>query len=157
MMQKERGFSLIEVLVALLILSVGLLGIAGMQTLSVQMNVSARQSSQATFLAYEIIDRMRANRQAALAGDYNHDSDGCTEIPTGDSVAEVDLASWLNVLCGMTTGDNTAPATLPQDADAGTGATVDVSDGLATVSVSWFDERWEEGEEVRTVTVQVEL
>ncbi len=160
MMTRNSGFSLIEVLVALLILSVGLLGSAGMQTLSVQMNVSARQSSQATYLAYEIIDRMRANRQAALAGDYNHDSDGCQDIPGGNSVADTDLAAWLNVLCGMTDDGNTAPAMLPQDAAAGTGASVDVDDGIATVTVSWYDERWEDDENsdpVRTVTVQVEL
>lgn len=157
---RDRGFSLIEVLVALLILSVGLLGIAGMQTLSVQMNVSARQSSQATYLAYEIIDRMRANRQAALGGNYNHDSNGCQDIPTGNSVADTDLAAWLNVLCGMTADGNTAPAMLPQDSTAGTGASVDVDDGVATVTVSWYDERWDEDENndpVRTVTVQVEL
>jgi len=157
---RERGFSLVEVLVALLILSVGLLGIAGMQTLSVQMNVSARQSSQATYLAYEIIDRMRANRQAALAGSYNHDSNGCKDIPTGNSVADTDLAAWLNVLCGMTSDGKTAPAMLPQDAAAGTGALVNVADGVATVTVSWYDERWDEDQNndpVRTVTVQVEL
>jgi len=156
----NSGFTMIEVLVALLILSIGLLGIAGMQTLSVQMNVSARQSSQATYLAYDIVDRMRANRQAALGGAYDYDSDGCQSTPGTGSVANRDLTAWLNTLCGMTADGNVAPAMLPQDAAKGTGATVAVSnDGVATVTVKWYDERWaEDGEDpVRTVTVQVEL
>lgn len=160
MNNRNRGFTLIEVLVALLILSVGLLGIAGMQTLSLQMNVSARQSSQATFLAYDIIDRMRANKSAALNGDYDYDSEGCSKVPGAGSVADKDLTAWLNSLCGMTSDGNTAPALLPQNADEGTGAKVDVdNNGLATVTVSWYDERWadEDGEPVRTVVVQAEL
>ena len=159
MRASQNGFTMIEVLVALLILSVGLLGIAGMQTLSVQMNVSARQSSQATYLAYYIIDRMRANRQAALGGAYDYDSDGCQKTPGTNNVAEKDLTTWLNMLCGMTTDGNEAPPMLPQDSTKGTGAVVAVNDGVATVTVKWYDERWAQtgDDPVRTVTIQAAL
>src|SRR4030095_5211790 len=65
-----RGTTLIETLVALLVLSIGLLGIAGMQMTSLQNNRGAHLRSQAQVLSYDIADRMRANRIAALAGGY---------------------------------------------------------------------------------------
>lgn len=64
----HRGFSLIEVLVALLVLSIGLLGLAALQTTSLQYNSESYFRTQATFLAYDIIDRMRANNTAVVDG-----------------------------------------------------------------------------------------
>lgn len=66
----ERGYTLIEVLVALFIMSFGLLGMAGLQIVSLKQNQSAYMRSQATILAYDVIDRMRANVSAVEAGDY---------------------------------------------------------------------------------------
>lgn len=67
----QRGATLIEVLVAMLVLSIGLLGLAGMQMTALKSNQSAYYRSQATVLAYDIIDRMRANRADALNGVYD--------------------------------------------------------------------------------------
>lgn len=67
----QGGFSLMEILVAVLILAIGLLGLAGLQTYSLQSNVNAYQRSQATALSYEIIDAMRTNRDIARAGGYD--------------------------------------------------------------------------------------
>jgi len=67
----QGGFSLMEVLIAVLILAIGLLGLAGLQTFSLQSNVNAYQRSQATALSYEIIDAMRTNRDIARAGGYD--------------------------------------------------------------------------------------
>src|ERR1700736_6078033 len=64
------GFTLVEVLVSLVILSIGLLGMAKLMLFSSRSNDSAYLRSQATALAYEILDYMRANRQQALAGTY---------------------------------------------------------------------------------------
>lgn len=61
------GFTLIEVLVSLVILSIGLLGIAKLMLFSSRSNDSAYLRSQATALAYEIVDNMRANRQEATS------------------------------------------------------------------------------------------
>ncbi len=60
---REQGFTLIEVLIATLVLTVGLLGIAAMQMVSFQTNQSAYMRSQATFLAQDILDRIRANQR----------------------------------------------------------------------------------------------
>ncbi|MBL0222782.1 MAG: type IV pilus modification protein PilV [Xanthomonadales bacterium] len=57
----DRGFTLLEVLIALLIFSLGLLGMAGLMVLSVRTNQSAFLRTQATFLAQSMMDRMRSN------------------------------------------------------------------------------------------------
>ncbi len=56
----QEGATLIEVLIAIVVLSIGLLGLAGLQATSVQSNHSAYQRSQATLLGYDLADRMRA-------------------------------------------------------------------------------------------------
>jgi type IV pilus assembly protein PilV len=82
-------------LVALLIITVGLLGIAGLQAYSLKNNTSAYHRSQANTLIYDIFDAMRANRTAALDGMYAVSSLSAT-LPsaTGDSRADADLTSW---------------------------------------------------------------
>jgi type IV pilus assembly protein PilV len=62
----NRGFTLVEVLVSLVVLAIGLLGIAKLMLFSSHSNDSAYLRSQATALAYEILDDMRANRQEAM-------------------------------------------------------------------------------------------
>jgi type IV pilus assembly protein PilV len=65
----QRGVSLLEVLVAMVVLSIGLIGIAGLQSMALKMNNSAYMRSQATVLAYDMADRVRANADAGTA--YN--------------------------------------------------------------------------------------
>ncbi|WP_111658189.1 type IV pilus modification protein PilV [Isoalcanivorax indicus] len=150
---KQRGFSLMEVLVALLILSIGLLGLAGLQTRGIQMNHSAHLASQANYLGYDILDRMRANREAALAGNYNRRlNDG---PPAGDSIAAQDVREWLLVILG----DEERAGLLPQEGN-GTGAAINVdNDGRTTVTISWLDARWteDEDERIRTIIIQSQL
>lgn len=67
----QGGFTLIEVLVALLVLSIGLLGLAALQTVSLKFNADSYTRTQATILAYDIVDRMRANPAGVTAGDYD--------------------------------------------------------------------------------------
>jgi type IV pilus assembly protein PilV len=91
-----RGFTLIEVLIALLLLSIGVLGLAGLQLKALKFNQTAAVRSQATFLAYSIADCMRANRDAAKAGSYNLAMDATAG--TGTSISAVDLANWRSAL-----------------------------------------------------------
>jgi type IV pilus assembly protein PilV len=105
----DGGFSLIEVLVALVVLSVGLLGLAALQSTAVEFNHDAYLRSQATILAYDIADRMRTNRQAAVAGDYNSAFAGTLPACNGavaGTVVQQDLGAWRRALvCALPAGD----------------------------------------------------
>lgn len=125
---RTRGVSLIEVLVALLILSVGLLGLAGLQTASLQYNHSASLRTQANNFAYDMADRMRVNRNAAVDGHYNIDKGG--SLPTGNSVADQDVAEWVQ----------TVRNTLP-DGDASIHVN---NNATGTITIEWDDSRGEE-------------
>ena len=125
------GFTLVEVLVALLVLSVGLLGFAGLQATSLRFNTSAYMRTQATNLAYDIADRMRANREAALNGDYDL---SYGDFPAGsasgsDPVADQDLDDWSQLVQGnLTSGKG--------EIDVGTGC-----NACATIRIRWLDDR----------------
>lgn len=92
------GLTLIEVLVALLILSIGILGLASLQTASLSFNTSSAQRTQATVLAYDMADRMRANRQAAIAGAYDiafeNPAPACAAPNPAGTVAAQDISTW---------------------------------------------------------------
>ncbi len=68
------GLSLIEILITVVVLSIGLLGIAGMQAFGMRYSHDSYARSQATMLANELIERMHANPDAVANGDY-HDAD----------------------------------------------------------------------------------
>ncbi|CAI8877083.1 type IV pilus modification protein PilV [Methylocaldum szegediense] len=118
------GFTLLEVLVAILVLAIGLLGLAGLQVAGLRADHSAFHRSQATMLAYDILDVLRANRQDARNGAYNLNlEDGA---PIGNSRAAQDLNRWLAELANR----------LPEG-DGG----VTVVNNLVTVIVQWDDSR----------------
>ncbi|MCB1637658.1 MAG: type IV pilus modification protein PilV, partial [Thiothrix sp.] len=105
-LHRQRGFNLIEVLAAALILSVGLLGLAGLQvsTLKNTQNASSRQ--QASFQVYELLERMRSNRDAARRGDYAGVNTNCSNPPTAcdgsGNCTDTQLAAYdlYTVQCG---------------------------------------------------------
>ena len=70
----QHGFTLLEVLVAILVVAGGLLGLAALMNASLRNNQSAHAQTQAVWLAYDMLDRLRADRVNALAaagGNYN--------------------------------------------------------------------------------------
>lgn len=69
--RRARGFTIVEVLVSLVVLSIGLLGIGKLVLFSARANDSAYLRGQATELAYEILDSMRANRVTAVTQGYD--------------------------------------------------------------------------------------
>ena len=117
----SAGFTLIEALVALLILSIGLVGLAGLQTLSMRNNYSAFQRSQAVLKAYD-----------ALSGDYDRayaaavPTQTCTSTCNSTQMAASDLREWVTALQRLPSGD---------------GAIVVDNSGIATVTVRWDDNR----------------
>ncbi len=98
--RRQRGFSLLEVLVALLVLSIGLLGLAALQTMGLKFNTQSYQRTQAVLNAYDIIDRIRANPAGMAAGSYD-DIDISATAPTLPTcpctpaqMADYDIAQW---------------------------------------------------------------
>lgn len=152
--KRQHGFTLIEILISVFILAVGLLGIASMQAQSLQFNFSAYQRSQATFLAYDIIDRMRVNKPQALLGSYNFalgagpvSATDCqatgANCSTGD-MANFDLTQWV---CRLGNWNETATCqgmNIEGPLAEGDGA-VDVAVVgtriRVTVTVTWLDNR----------------
>ena len=99
----HAGFTLLEVLVALLVFSIGFLGLAALQTLSLRFTHQSYERTQAALQAYEIIDRMRANREGL--DDYTPTAAGATPAATVDcasvnckpaEMAAYDLKEWLS-------------------------------------------------------------
>ncbi|MFZ1344996.1 type IV pilus modification protein PilV [Thiothrix eikelboomii] len=68
--RSQAGFNLLEVLIATLVLSLGLLGLAGLQVGSLKATQNASLKQGATLVLYDLLERMRSNRQTVLAGDY---------------------------------------------------------------------------------------
>jgi type IV pilus assembly protein PilV len=99
--RRDSGFSIIEVLVALLVLAIGLLGLAALQAQGLRFNHDAYVRTQATHVAYDIIDRMRANR-ANVAG-YTAGDPGTACDPTVASV-NMDLSCWYDSLAAALPG-----------------------------------------------------
>jgi len=118
-----NGFTMVELLVAVLVLSIGLLGLAGLQAAGLRNNQSAYLRSQATILAYDVADRMRANHVAADAGAYNI---ALGAAGGGGSVAADDLLEWKNNMAAL----------LP----SGDGSVTN-NGGNFTVLVQWDDNR----------------
>ena len=145
----QRGFTLVEVLVSSLVLGIGLVGVAGLQALSLQNNQSAFMRSQATAMAYDLADRMRSNVPGAQGGFYvpaaAEMNDGCITT-AGCSPAEIarhDLAEWTDTVGdylpmgeGFVCVDST-----PED---GTGAADPQCDGNGNqfaIKIWWDDNR----------------
>jgi type IV pilus assembly protein PilV len=139
---RAAGFTLVEILVAIVVLSIGLLGIAKLSLGSVQSNGSAFMRSQATELVQQIVDDMHANQPEAVAGSYNialganpGAAPNCvTAVCTTTQIATFDLARWNNRLTTLLPGGQGAVA-VAQVANPTTGRT----ESAATVIVQWND------------------
>lgn len=71
MIKKSKGFTLLEVMIAMVISAVSLLGLASLQAQSLSFNNTAYIRSQATYFAYDILEKMRMNKTEANAGSYD--------------------------------------------------------------------------------------
>lgn len=121
--------SVIEVLVSLLILSIGLLGAALIQLNALRYTDSSRMTSQASFIAYDMLDRIRAN----VGADYTWKRG--ERAPYGSSIRDLDLHDFEANITGFA-GESAKGA-------------ISLSAGTVTISISWDDSRGAKAEGAR--------
>lgn len=162
MSSRSRGFTLIEVMVALVVLAVGLLGMASLMVRSQQSNEGAYSRSQASILAYDIVERMRANKVQAnpletrkVSYATQDNAYALTALPTcatpasgqqaaGSAQAAQDVAQW----CQM------VKSSLPNVDNANTSISRDGN--TYTVFIQWQDAT-ADGDSTQNVQVVAEL
>lgn len=134
----QYGFSMIEVLVTMLIVSLALLGTAGLQAYSMRLNQSGQLRTQAVFLAADLAERMEANKAAVVAGSYNLPtsntanvlSTACLDAAcTQSNLAAYDLSQWQNAI------SSSLPQSSWQVVNAGG------NPSTVTITISWVDRR----------------
>lgn len=148
----QRGFNLIEVLIALVVLAVGLLGLAALQNFGLRTGHQSYERTQATILADEIIDRMRANLQGTLAGNYQLPltatppgaSNCMTSSCSAAALAQYDMNQWICTITGAaacTTQNPVRPLLAGgKGAIVQNGATGPGGSALYTVTVQWEEQ-----------------
>lgn len=142
---RQKGFTLLEVLVTMVIMAIGLLGLAALMASSLRNNHSAYQRTQAAFLAYDIIDRMRVNRVMAVNTSASINYNVAIGSASGSAnLALADVNDWKTALAStLPTGDGSV-AVVPA-----TGAT--------TVIVQWNDSRGTGGNNAQQIRVDTQL
>lgn len=139
---KQVGASLIEVLVAVAVVSVGLLGVAALQAAALRGNQSSHERSAGVIAAYSILEAMRANVTAARAGNYDlamNDNPG-----GGGSAAELDLTWWRAQLAASLT--------------AGTGSVnCTAAAPVCVITVQWDDSRATGGDSAEQLIIRSRL
>ncbi|MCB1773873.1 MAG: type IV pilus modification protein PilV [Gammaproteobacteria bacterium] len=158
----SRGFTLLEVLVSLLVLSIGLIGVAGLQLLGVSNSRDAYFRTQAVMLSYDISDRMRANQDAVDSASYSgnagtlnsncRSTTGCTPA----QMAGDDVALWKLALAALPGGEGVV--CIDSTFDDGSGEGSPACDGVGNqyaVKVWWDDDRNAATDKERLVTVVV--
>jgi len=126
----QQGFTLLEVMISALVLSVGLLGLAGLQGVSLKMSQGSYLRVQAVNLAYEITDSMRANKANAASYDGTVTATCNTALAYSWSsdIADSDLTLWGNRLaCLLPGGSGTIVST--------------VGNPFVTVTITWNETR----------------
>lgn len=141
---KQQGFSLLEVLVALGVLSIGLLGLAALQTTSFRLNNQSYQRTQATVFLYDMVDRIRANPtgnyiQTLTAGPITVTTNCNATACDANQMATFDLSQWISDISSNLPGGRGAVAT-----------TITANRFVLTVS-------WVENGVTKTQTMETEL
>jgi type IV pilus assembly protein PilV len=145
--KRQTGIGLVEILIAVLIMSLGFLATAQMQIQSMRNSRSSYYQSQAYFLANDIIDRMRTNIDGVATGFYDNvqttaaaTNPGCsTKVCSDNELAQQDLYEWsanLHDLNGASNFVSTLPSTEKIPAN---GTITTLANGIYAVKMTWSD------------------
>lgn len=155
---KQKGLSMIELLVAVLVLAIGVLGITALQMVSLQNNRGALFRAEAVQLAYDMMDRIRANPQGTPVG-AAYDGLALSGAPPGAAncvaancsqaqMVDFDQAVWKCSLGGFHTdatcvgfrAGNVLPSELDQPGlPDGDGSIAVDGAGVVTITVTWTE------------------
>lgn len=167
----QKGLSLMESMIAMVVLSVGLLGIAGMQLSALKASNSANYRAIASIKASELADRMRANLGGVYDGDYlintawdcNAPPTSCVGVSAGASCSTAQMAAFdlyqASCVNGITdllpTGSLSVTCT---DADTGDSDPCSVG-SESTITISWQSsaDAQENANQVSQLTMSVVL
>lgn len=141
---RQNGTTLLEALIAVLVISIGLLGVASTQLYSVKASHSSHLRTYALNQAENLIDAMRASRQGALNGELDDDCD-------------TNVVGAMPVSCAMRTQWDADLITL---LGPGAQGTVNWNDNIVTVTIQWNDSRGEadnDGNAQTTLTFTTEI
>ncbi len=163
--KKQNGFTLLEVMVTLLIMSLGLLGLAGFVINSVKYSKSAYTTSIASALASDIVDRMRANSGAALGANPSPYNLTLAATPTTATIAQQDLTAWRASLaaalpsgtgsvCVITQADGVTPCAPCTPVPPSIAC---VSGLVTVVTIQWDDSQVVNGSATRTFRLDTML
>ncbi len=142
---QHSGFTLIEVLVALIILAIGVMGVAALQVSTYQQLQTSHNFATAALLAGDMADRMMGNSAQVLANAYNHtDAEGkpknCADNTcTAAEIAAYDVDEWQTKVTGGIDDGDKIPGALP----SGVGSVVRLAGGPPSnfqVIVRWDDD-----------------
>lgn len=136
----QRGISLIEVLITVLVLAVGLLGLAGLQIASLKNNQSAMERSLAVVQSYTMAEAIRADTESAKQGRFN--------INLTDDVSSGTFPAGVHAIWRDQLKQNLG--------DAATGS-VSCSNTECTVIVQWDDSKGTQGSETQQIVTEVLL
>ncbi len=140
----QRGAGLIEVMIAVLLVSLGLIGVVRMQLGSMRNAESAYMQSQASLLAYTMLDALRADRPAAIEGAYDMDKT-CTVTPAAGGLAGEVQRHWLQTL-----------KTVLGDTEQSCGE-IQCSASLCRVRIYWDDSRATNGADSHSMELRTQL
>ncbi|MBL4607771.1 MAG: type IV pilus modification protein PilV [Pseudomonadales bacterium] len=168
MPSNNKGFSLIEVLVTLIIVSIGIMGLISMQLISAKNVNNAELRSLASYYVYDMVERMRANPAAVAAGSYNNvngsETDPGTDCSGGCSfaiLAQYDAFIWNDMIDNSFANNSPSTPNSPTSARGlGPGAAGEVSlaAGIYTVAVTWKEQdRNNAGGNITDQTLSIEF
>ena len=140
---RQDGFTLIEVLIAVLVISIGLLGMAGLQTSGIQQSHNSYLKTQASMLAYDMADRMRSNLAGVNTGQYDavdsmndpvNAAPGCISSGSACSATETatnDIYEWTH---------KDASSSIASQLPSGYGM-IEKNGAIFTITVLWDEAR----------------
>ncbi|HFD11294.1 MAG TPA: type IV pilus modification protein PilV [Crenotrichaceae bacterium] len=139
------GFTMVEFLVSILVLSIGLIGLAGLQVTSLRDNSRAYMRSQASVLASDLADRVRANPTINYTTVTASENTGCltTAGCSATQMAQQDLFEWNNNLPSeLTSGEGVICFdSTPNDGTSAASAACDGMGATFAIKIWWQDKQ----------------